>query len=142
MTPESARPDVSVVVIVYNDAGRLEGAVRSVLDQSLHTCEVVIVNDASTDGTAAVADALAARHPGRVRAVHLPVNSGGCGRPRNVGITHVRGTYVMFLDSDDTLDRHACLNLFLAAEKHAADMVVGRCVRVHVDRGTEQPWYP
>ncbi|MFB4298853.1 CDP-glycerol glycerophosphotransferase family protein [Actinomadura sp. NTSP31] len=137
MPPE---PDVTVVVIVYNDAPRLPRAVRSALGQSLPGVEVVIVDDASTDATPAVAARLAARASGRVRAFTLPVNSGGCGRPRNVGLRHAEGRYVMFLDSDDTLDRHACRNMVAAADGTGADLVSGRCVRVLPDR--EHVWYP
>ncbi|ETK37469.1 bifunctional glycosyltransferase/CDP-glycerol:glycerophosphate glycerophosphotransferase [Microbispora sp. ATCC PTA-5024] len=133
---------VSVVVIVYNDARRLPDAVRSVLEQSLRSVEVVIVDDASTDGSARVAERFAASHPGRVRVVRLPENSGGCGRPRNAGLEHARGDHVMFLDSDDTLDRHACRTLLAAAEETGADLVSGRCVRVFTDTGEERAWYP
>src|SRR5690606_21441791 len=85
--------------------------------------------------------------PGRVRAVHLPSNSGGCGRPRNAGVEASAGRYVMFLDSDDLLDRHACLNLVGAAEDTGADIVSGRCDRIFVDlpagsRERVRPWYP
>ncbi|MBO2458467.1 bifunctional glycosyltransferase/CDP-glycerol:glycerophosphate glycerophosphotransferase [Actinomadura violacea] len=134
-----AEPDVTVVVIAFNDAARLARAVRSALGQSLPDVEVVIVDDASTDATPAVAARLAARAPDRVRAFTLPVNSGGCGRPRNIGIRHARGRYVMFLDSDDTLDPHACRNMVAAAEDTGADLVAGRCVRVLPDR--EHAWY-
>ena len=141
------RPDVSVVVIAYNDARRLPRAVASSLGQSLGCVETVIVDDASTDGTAEAAERLAARHPGRVRAVHLESNSGGCGRPRNAGIEASTGGHVMFLDSDDLLDRHACLNLLGAAEDTGADIVSGRCDRVFLDvpehaEGRVRPWYP
>lgn len=52
-TPHSMinSPDCSVVVITYNDAARLPRAVRSVLGQSLRNVEVVVVDDAGTDGT-------------------------------------------------------------------------------------------
>lgn len=136
-------PDVSVVVIVYNDAARLPGAVRSVLTQTLRDLEVIIVDDCSTDSTPRVAEELA-RDP-RVRYVRLEQNSGGCSMPRNVGIDHARGRYVMFLDSDDTLDMHACLNMVHAAEESGADLVSGVCVRVHHNRSglTETvPWWP
>ncbi|MFE3994597.1 CDP-glycerol glycerophosphotransferase family protein [Streptomyces goshikiensis] len=137
-------PDVSVVVIVYNDAERLTAAVQSVLDQTLRGVEVVIVDDYSQDGSYAVAQGLEAAHPGRVRAFRLPENSGGCGAPRNHGIRQATGTYVMFLDSDDVLERNACRNMLAAAERTGSDLVSGMCVRVHLDdrwrRTTE--WYP
>ncbi|MBZ3908732.1 bifunctional glycosyltransferase/CDP-glycerol:glycerophosphate glycerophosphotransferase [Streptomyces griseiscabiei] len=138
------RPAVSVVVIVYNDEARLPVAVRSVLEQTLRSVEVVIVDDHSTDGSYEVAARLAAEHPGRVRAYRLPENSGGCGAPRNHGIGETRGEYVMFLDSDDVLERNACRNLLEAAETTGADLVSGLCVRVHVDTRTrkEVKWYP
>lgn len=138
------RPAVSVVVIVYNDEARLPTAVRSVLEQTLRSVEVVIVDDHSTDGSYEVAARLAAEHPGRVRAYRLPGNSGGCGAPRNQGIRETRGEYVLFLDSDDVLERNACRNMLEAAETTGADLVSGLCVRVHVDTRTrkEVKWYP
>jgi len=99
------RPDVSVIVIAYNDALRLPRAVESALTQTHRAVEVIIVDDCSTDETSGVAQDLAARHPDRVRAYSLETNSGGCSRPRNVGIEHARGEFVMLLDSDDELDR-------------------------------------
>ncbi|AZM89141.1 MULTISPECIES: bifunctional glycosyltransferase/CDP-glycerol:glycerophosphate glycerophosphotransferase [Streptomyces] len=137
-------PDVSVVVIVYNDAERLPAAVQSVLDQTLHGVEVVIVDDCSKDRSYAVARELEAANPGRVRAFQLPENSGGCGAPRNHGIKQATGTYVMFLDSDDVLDRNACRNMLAAAERTGSDLVSGMCVRVHLDNrwGKTTEWYP
>ncbi|NUP14588.1 MAG: bifunctional glycosyltransferase family 2 protein/CDP-glycerol:glycerophosphate glycerophosphotransferase [Streptomyces sp.] len=138
------RPAMSVVVIVYNDEARLPTAVRSVLEQSLRSVEVVIVDDHSTDGSYEVARRLAAEHPGRVRAYQLAENSGGCGAPRNHGIRQTRGEYVVFLDSDDVLQRDACRNFLEAAETTGADLVSGLTVRVHVDsrHRKEVKWYP
>ena len=145
----SGTPAVAVVVIGYNDAQRLPVAVQSVLNQTLRDLEVIIVDDASTDGTSDVARRLAAENPDRVRAVVLETNSGGCSRPRNVGLDHVTAPYVMFLDSDDTLERHACKNMLLAAERENADLVSGRCVRLNISRlvGPDKqphrtPWMP
>ncbi|GGQ41298.1 bifunctional glycosyltransferase/CDP-glycerol:glycerophosphate glycerophosphotransferase [Couchioplanes azureus] len=142
MTSPTPRPDVTVIVITYNDAARVETAVRSVLDQSLRSHEVVVVDDHSTDGTPAVMARLVAQYPDRVRSLRLEENSGAAGRPRNVGIEQAAGRYVMFLDSDDTLDPHACRNLLAMAERSGADMVVGRCVRRDVLTGSEQAWMP
>ncbi|MEU5430354.1 CDP-glycerol glycerophosphotransferase family protein [Streptomyces olivoreticuli] len=134
-------PDVSVVVIAYNDAERLPRAVRSVLGQSLRALEVIIVDDCSTDGTSAAARELAGADP-RVRALRLPANSGGCGAPRNAGIDAARAPYVMFLDSDDELPRHACKSLLLTAEETGADLVTGEVTRLFEETGTTGLWYP
>ena len=141
--PPSARPDVTVVVIGYNDAARLPTAVASVLDQTLANIECVIVDDASTDGTGDVARELAAAHPAKVRALSLAENSGGCSRPRNVGIDEAGAPWVMFLDSDDELERHAAKNLLLAGEATGADLVSGLCVRINLSRDNlRTPWFP
>ena len=136
-------PDVSVIVIVYNDADRLPRAVQSVLDQTLHNVEAVIVDDCSTDGSFGVAQRLEAEHPGRVRAFQLPENSKGCGEPRNRGIVEARGTYVMYLDSDDELELNACRNMVEAAESTGAELVSGLSTQIYIDTRTqrEQPWY-
>ena len=141
---EVAAPDVSVVVIGYNDAANLPKAVRSILGQTLHNLEVVIVDDHSSDETPQVCARLAAEDP-RVRHHRLAENSGGCSKPRNTGIEHARGRYVMFLDSDDSLDRHACLNMLQAAEEYDADLVSGVCIRRHLNRSgliEDVPWWP
>ncbi len=137
-------PDVTVVVIVYNDADRLPTAVASALEQTLHNVEIVIVDDCSTDGSFQVAQSLAEAHPQRVRAFQLPENSGGCGGPRNYGITKAQGRYVVFLDSDDVLERDACRNMMEAGERSGADLVSGLSVRVYTDSRTGKTveWYP
>ncbi|MEU7057774.1 bifunctional glycosyltransferase family 2 protein/CDP-glycerol:glycerophosphate glycerophosphotransferase [Streptomyces sp. NPDC046197] len=137
-------PDVSVVVIVYNDEERLPTAVGSVLEQTLGNVEVIIADDCSTDGSHEVAKALAAAHPDRVRAIRLAENSGGCGEPRNQGVKVARGRYIMFLDSDDTLEVNACRNMIEAADRTDADLVSGLCVRVHTDSRHDKRvlWYP
>ena len=99
-------PDVSVVVIGYNDRANLPNAVRSVLDQTLRNLEVIVVDDCSTDGSGEVAEELAREDP-RITVVRLPENSGGCSRPRNAGLDLARAPFVMFLDSDDVYERHA-----------------------------------
>ncbi|GAA0480752.1 CDP-glycerol glycerophosphotransferase family protein [Streptomyces sp. NPDC046215] len=134
-------PDVSVVVIAYNDAERLPRAVRSVLGQSLRNLEVIIVDDCSTDDTFTAARRLTAADP-RVRGLRLPANSGGCSAPRNAGLDTARAPYVMFLDSDDELPHHACKSLLLTAEETGADFVTGEVTRLFEESGTSGLWYP
>lgn len=134
-------PECSVVVITYNDAARLGRAVRSVLRQSLRNVEVIIADDASTDDTGKVARELQRRDP-RVRYLRGEVNSGGCGVPRNRGVAAARAPYVMFLDSDDELTRHACKSMLLEIERTGADFVTGQISRLYEQTGKTARYYP
>jgi CDP-glycerol glycerophosphotransferase len=122
---------VSVVVIGYNDAEHLPTAVRSVTRQTLRDLEIIVVDDASTDEMPEVAAALA-RADSRIRVIRLDSNSGGCSKPRNVGMAAAVGRYVMFLDSDDVLTRRACERLATAADRAGAEVGCGRAVRRHL----------
>ena len=132
-------PDLSVVVICFNDRENLPRAVRSVLGQTLRNLEVLVVDDASTDGSADVADELA-REDDRITVVRLPENSGGCSRPRNAGMEIARGRFLMFLDSDDYYDRHACKNMLLAAERTGSDVVGAGVIRENLTKDKTSPW--
>jgi len=135
-------PTLTVVVIVYNDARRLARAVRSVQRQTFADLEIVIVDDASTDGSGDVAERLVAADPARVRYHRLAHNSGGCSAPRNAGIELAAGRYVMFVDSDDELPEGSCAALVRAVEETGADFAAGRCMRRHLNRGRLlTPWY-
>ncbi|MGA4540821.1 bifunctional glycosyltransferase/CDP-glycerol:glycerophosphate glycerophosphotransferase [Uniformispora flossi] len=140
--PLSGTPDVSVTIIAYNDAERLPRAVESVCNQTLRNVEVIIADDCSTDDTEQVARALARKDP-RVRYERLARNSGGCSAPRNRGIAVSRAPYLMFLDSDDALPRHACKSMLLAIEETGADFVTGEVERIY-ENSKRAPglWYP
>lgn len=97
--PGRDRPAVSVLMPVRDRAGPLREAVASVRAQTRGDWELLIVDDASTDGSAAAAAALAAADP-RIRALALPRPHGAAGA-RNAGLAAARGRYVAFLDSDD-----------------------------------------
>jgi glycosyltransferase involved in cell wall biosynthesis len=130
---------VSVVVIGYDDASHVTDAVRSALAQGTAVREVIAVDDRSTDGSAALLDALAAGEP-RLRVIHRPSNSGGCGTPRNDGVDAATAPYVMFLDSDDVLPPGAVDALLGAAEEHDVQVAAGLCVRRELPSGREVPW--
>ena len=94
----AAAPRITVVLITHNGAGLIEQALHTVLDQTLASLEVVVVDDGSTDDTADRARAVGAADP-RVRGVSQA--NGGPARARNRGIREARGKYVAFLDHDD-----------------------------------------
>jgi glycosyltransferase involved in cell wall biosynthesis len=94
-------PDVSVIIPCFRCSATVTRSVASALAQSEPPLEVILVDDASPDGTAEVLDALVARHGERLRVISLPRN-GGAAAARNAGWDAARGELVAFLDADDT----------------------------------------
>lgn len=92
---------VTTIIPVFNRPALVVEAVESVLAQTYRPIEIIIVDDGSTDETAAVADALAVRHEGIVRAIHIA--NGGPGLAREAGRQIARGEFIQHLDSDDLL---------------------------------------
>ncbi|GAA3147059.1 glycosyltransferase family 2 protein [Streptomyces echinatus] len=134
-------PDVTVTVIVYNDAARLPRAVASLRAQTHANIEIVISDDHSTDDTPSVARELAAQDH-RVRYIRLPENSGGCSAPRNRAIEIARAPYLMFLDSDDELPPRAVELLLGAHREREVDFTMGAVRRIRVDSGRRSTWMP
>ena len=95
----AATPLVSVVTPVWNAAATLPAAVASVRAQSLADWELILVDDASTDGSRELARGLAAGDP-RIRLIERATN-GGAAAARNDAIRAARGRLVAFLDADD-----------------------------------------
>jgi glycosyltransferase involved in cell wall biosynthesis len=91
---------VSFVIPCYNDAANLPAAVASCQAQGVK-CEIIVVDDCSTDNSFEVARGLASKYPERVCAVRPERNSGPAAA-RNLGARHARGDLLCFLDSDDT----------------------------------------
>jgi hypothetical protein len=91
---------VSTIIPVYNRPRALTEAVSTVLAQSYRPIEVIIVDDGSTDGTAAVADDIGRRHR-EVRVLHQ--SNAGPGPARESGRRIARGEFIQYLDSDDLL---------------------------------------
>ncbi|MGV9244872.1 bifunctional glycosyltransferase/CDP-glycerol:glycerophosphate glycerophosphotransferase [Streptomyces sp. NPDC003710] len=94
-------PRLSLVVPAYKVQGYLSECLESVLGQDYADFEIVAVDDCSPDGSGAILDEYATRDD-RIRVIHLTENV-GLGRARNIALENVRGDYVLFLDSDDTL---------------------------------------
>jgi len=136
-----AEPLVSVILIGYNDAARIVRALDSLRNQSLRSIEIIVVDDASTDATSEIVAAVSQSDP-RIRLITREENSGGCSAPRNDGMRAARAPWVMFCDSDDEYERHACANLLTAAQDWDADVVCGLAVRHDVRKGVDKPWRP
>lgn len=91
---------ISVIVPVYNVERYLPMCLESIVQQQLADYEVILVDDGSTDGSAAICDEFAEQYP-EFRVIHK--GNGGVAAARNRGIEEAKGEYILFLDSDDFL---------------------------------------
>lgn len=118
-----ANPKVSFIVPVYNTQEFLPRCLDSLLGQTCPDIEIVVVNDGSPDGSAAIIDEYA-RLDFRVRVVEK--SNGGLSSARNAGMDVARGDIIDFVDSDDYVEPN--LAEFLVgtfAEEHSEIVVFG-----------------
>ena len=96
-------PEVSVVSAVYNCAPYIADAIRSLQYQTLDSWELLLVDDASSDDTVAIAEAMA-REDARIRIIRREKN-GGPAAARNAGIAEARGRWISVFDADDLMSK-------------------------------------
>jgi glycosyltransferase involved in cell wall biosynthesis len=117
-------PDVSIIIPTFNRAQFLGAAIDSALAQG-EGVEVIVVDDGSTDGTAA----LLAGYGDRVRS--LRQSNQGASAARNLGAERANGEYLFFLDSDDLLEPDAIAALLKHAKALGPDRIpFGRAITV------------
>lgn len=88
---------VSVIIPTFNRCTPLKNAIESVLAQTFHNLEIIVINDGSTDQTSKYLSTL---EESRFRYFEFETNRGG-NYARNEGIKHANGAYIAFLDDDD-----------------------------------------
>ncbi len=124
----------SILVPVYNSAPTLERCLRSAAAQTLADIEILVADDASTDGSAALAEAMAQADP-RIRVLRLPCN-GGKPAAMNRMMQQAQGDWVAVLDADDAYAPDRLARLIEAAERHGVDMVADNLD--YIDAGVTQ----
>lgn len=95
-------PLVTVAVVTYNQEAHLEDCVRSILAQDYPNFEVVVADDASTDGTAKVLERLDRENPGKLVILRNEQNRGVTGN-HNVALGACRGDYICWIGGDDLM---------------------------------------
>lgn len=118
---------LSIIIPVYNVEPYLRECLDSVFAQDLTDCEVIAVNDGSTDGSRAILEEYKAGYPELLTVVDKA--NGGLSSARNAGVEVAKGDYYYFLDSDDYLKPHALASIRQAIEaSEGADVVYMDCM--------------
>ncbi len=113
---------ISIIIPIYNVEKYIDECVQSVLEQTYRNLEVILVDDASPDRCPKLCDQYA-KEDQRITVVHQ--KNMGLSGARNTGLQYATGEYILFLDSDDYLDKDFCEKTLMAAEETQADIVVG-----------------
>ena len=118
---------LSIIIPVYNVEPYLRECLDSVFVQDLADCEVITVNDGSTDGSRTILGEYKAGHPEVLTIVDKA--NGGLSSARNAGVAMAKGDYIYFLDSDDYLKPHTLASIRQAIEaSEGADAVFMDCM--------------
>ena len=107
---------LSIIIPLYNNENTLGRCLESVLSQDIDDCEIIIVDDGSTDNSGLLADEWE-RNDKRISVIHK--QNGGPSEAKNYGLDVVKGEYVTFVDSDDELAPDTLKPLIEMLEIHA-----------------------
>ena len=118
---ESGRPEISIIVPVYQVEKYLNECIDSILAQTFTDFELILVDDGSPDNCPALCDA-AAKRDSRVRVIHK--QNGGVSTARNAGLDAAQGNWIAFVDSDDTAAPEYLEKMHKAALETGADFAI------------------
>ncbi len=122
MSNNTVRPKVSIIVPTYNVEEYIEQCLDSAIRQSLQSIEVICVDDCSSDSTTHILQEYIKTYPHIVRVIFNPKNV-SASQCRKQGVIASAGEYIMFLDSDDYLELHACETAYKAIKKAKTDIL-------------------
>lgn len=130
-------PRISVIIPAYNAAATIAEAIGSVQAQRLADLEILVVDDCSTDSTAAIVADMAALDP-RIRLITMPENSGGAFAPRALGFTMAEAPLVAPLDADDSFAHGYLEALMWRREQTGAPVVLSAIDLVDTEGNAER----
>lgn len=119
---------LTLAVPVYNMEQYLDRCMDTLLAQTCQDYEILLIDDGSFDGSAAMCDACMAKYPERIRVVHK--ENGGLSSARNAGIDAAKGEYIIFPDPDDWVEPDYVEKLLTFRTPYRADLV---CTGYYVD---------
>ncbi len=124
---------ISVIVTAYNIEKYISRCVDSLLAQTYEPMEIILVDDGSTDGTAAICDAYAGKSE-NIRVIHK--ENGGPSGARNAGLKVAKGDYIGYVDGDDWTEPDMYRDMLKACQDTGAQIAI--CSYRQVGEGAEK----
>ncbi len=122
---------VSIIIPVFNTASYLYESLYSVTHQTHNNLEIIVIDDGSTDESSKICDEFS-QNDDRIYVMHTKNN--GLSAARNIGVRHAKGTFILFLDSDDWIAPNTIETMLITAFQAKADVVVADSIAEYVDR--------
>ena len=123
---------ISVIVPVYNKESYLQKCIDSLINQTYKNLEILLIDDGSSDGSAAICDEYA-KKDSRIKSIHR--ENKGPGAVRNYGISICNGEYISFVDSDDWIELDMYESMYNAIKENGAELAVCGRNMVYEDDG-------
>lgn len=120
------KPFFSVILPVYNVEAQLHRCLDSVLAQTFHNYEVILVDDGSTDSSGKICD-LYTENYSFIRVIHK--NNGGLSSARNAGFMDAKGKYILWFDSDDWIEKETLQIIYDAVSNKEPDLIKFNYIR-------------
>ncbi len=110
---------ISIIVPIYNSEKYLNKCIDSLINQTEKNIEIILVNDGSTDNSEEIIKEYKDK-----RIKYYKNKNQGIGKTRNFGIEQATGSYIMFVDSDDYIEKNACEKMYNKAVNENLDVVL------------------
>lgn len=125
---------VSIVVPIYNAENYLNNTISSIIKQTYKNLEIILVDDASSDNSVKICEEYIVKDK-RIKLIRNNQNQ-GVSYSRNKGIDIATGEYILFIDSDDTVDSNYVFELVSANKRCMYDLVVCNFNNIIVQKNT------
>ncbi len=138
-------PIITIGFPVYNVEKYVEKSLLSALDQDFQLpYEIIVIDDCGTDNSMAIVHRLQTTHPkGNIIRIIQHEHNKGLGAARNTAIDNAFGKYLLFLDSDDWLDKKALSLLYATSSKYDTEITIGSTLKVYENSSQEEKFiYP
>lgn len=123
---DKSKPDVSVVIPIYNVAPYIEKCARSIFEQTLGNLEIIFISDCTPDNSIDIIKHVLNEYPNRKDSTRIlsMINNSGLASVRRRGILEASGEYIIHCDGDDWIDPSLYQQLYDRAIKESADIVL------------------
>jgi glycosyltransferase len=127
MKTESNNILISVIVPVYNAERFLSKCIESILDQTFKDFELLLINDGSKDKSLDICNEYFEKFPNKIKIFNN--KNMGCSATRNFGIEHSQGNYLLFIDSDDWIEKDMLEKMYQKTLQEDSDVVISGIFR-------------